>query len=114
MLLRSSENLAIQKNYSPVLLVSTIAFQVVPLGKNAAIPTFFHASVEVLKCACAEHLLRFCLDLLNRVKTTLLQLEFRFGEQEKVAGVAVRRIVGVGNDGLLLEARNCRTTSSES
>ena len=80
-LAKRSSNLT-TKNHFPELLVSIVFFEVVPLGTYTTMTAF----LEVLECDCAEELLRFCLDVLNRVKTTPFQPEFHFGEQEKAAG----------------------------
>jgi hypothetical protein len=64
------------KKFLIVTLVSTVSLEVVPLGMYTAIPAcfpWFHASLEVLKCECVDNLLRFCVGLLSRVKTTPFQ-----------------------------------------
>jgi hypothetical protein len=62
-----------KKGFLPLLLVSTVSFEVVPLDMYTVIPAcfpWFHASLEVLKFQCVDNLLRFCMDFISRVKTT--------------------------------------------
>jgi hypothetical protein len=73
---KNSGNLTINK-FLTVTPTFHRLLRIVPLGMYTAVPAFsprFHASLEVLKCECVDNLLRFCVDLLIRVKTTPYQL----------------------------------------
>lgn len=64
-----------------------IHFKKVPLGVYTAVPTFLPRLKVVLEVLCVsifQHLLQFGLNLLYRVISSPLQIDFHHGEEEQV------------------------------
>lgn len=71
------------------VLIATVPFKKVLLAVYTAVPTFLpqlKAVLEVLFVSIFQHLLQFGLNLLYRVISSHLQLDFHHGEEEEVTG----------------------------